>query len=192
VALERERVLVLARDPVALGHVLARLAHGLEREHLLHPGIREAPAERRVPGRPVTVLGLRRHERRSRHGFDPAGDEEFPVPGTDRVRGADHGGETRRAEAVDRDAGDALRQPSEESAHAGDVAVVLPRLVGGAEVDVFDRGGIDARALDGFPDDERREVVGALPRERAAVAPDGRSDCREDDRFSHEASLVPR
>ena len=35
----------------ALGHVLAGLAHRLEREHRLHLRIREAPAERRVPGR---------------------------------------------------------------------------------------------------------------------------------------------
>ena len=47
--LERERVLVLARDAVALGDVLAGLAHRLEREHLLHPRVREPPAERRVP-----------------------------------------------------------------------------------------------------------------------------------------------
>ena len=35
-------------DAVALGHVLARLAHALEREHRLHGRVREAPAERAV------------------------------------------------------------------------------------------------------------------------------------------------
>ena len=46
--LERERVLLLPRHVPALGDVLAGLAHRLEREHLLHPRVREAPAERRV------------------------------------------------------------------------------------------------------------------------------------------------
>ena len=43
---QRERVLILAADAVALGHVLAGLAHALEREHRLHGRIGEAPAER--------------------------------------------------------------------------------------------------------------------------------------------------
>src|SRR4029453_7860900 len=42
-----ELVLLLAADPVALSDVLAGLAHRLEREHLLHPRVREPPAERR-------------------------------------------------------------------------------------------------------------------------------------------------
>ena len=74
--LERERVLVLARDSVALGHVLAGLAHRLERELLLEAGVREAPAERRVPDRPVAArepgLRLSEDERRARHRLDTA------------------------------------------------------------------------------------------------------------------------
>ena len=50
---QRERVLILARHAPALGDVLARLAHRLEREHLLEARVREAPAERRVPDRLV-------------------------------------------------------------------------------------------------------------------------------------------
>src|SRR5204863_7830880 len=46
---ERERVLILARDVPPLGDVLARLAHRLERKHLLHARVREPPAERGVP-----------------------------------------------------------------------------------------------------------------------------------------------
>ena len=66
---QRERVLLLARDAPALGDVLARLAHRLEREQRLHGRVAEAPAERRVVGRAVAagvrLLGLR-HARAAR------------------------------------------------------------------------------------------------------------------------------
>src|SRR6185503_17311703 len=68
---ERERVLLLARNAPALGDVLAGLAHRLQRKHLLHPGIRETPAERRVPEGLVPAwkrrVGLTHGERRARH-----------------------------------------------------------------------------------------------------------------------------
>src|SRR5262245_9480725 len=64
VALEREGVLILPGDRVPLRDVLARLAHGFEREHLLHARVGKAPAEGRVPRGAVPVLGLRRDERR--------------------------------------------------------------------------------------------------------------------------------
>ena len=50
---ERERVLILACHGPALGDVLARLAHRLEREPLLQPRVREPPAERRVVQRAI-------------------------------------------------------------------------------------------------------------------------------------------
>ena len=84
-----ERVLLLARDLPALRDVLAGLAHRLERKQLLEPRVRKAPAERRVPHRPVAArertLGLRHHERRARHRLDTARDEQVTVPGDDRV-----------------------------------------------------------------------------------------------------------
>ncbi len=45
---------------VALGDVLAGLAHRLQREHRLHPRIREAPAERRVEDLRFAAPGRRR------------------------------------------------------------------------------------------------------------------------------------
>ena len=192
-ALEREGVLLLARDLEALGHVLSRLAHRLEREHLLHARVREAPAERRVPDGPVAprvrALGLGHHERRAAHRLDAARDEELAVPGAHRMAGGDDRREARRAEPVDRDAGDLLRQPGEERGHARDVAVVLSGLVRAAEVDVLDLAGRNARALDGLADDERGEIVRTLLRERAAVAADGRPDGGEDDGLGHAPSL---
>jgi hypothetical protein len=155
-ALEREGVLVLPRDSVALGDVLARLAHRLEREQLLHSWVGEAPAEGRVPGRAVAIFGLRRDEWRARHRLDPTGNEELAVPGADRVRSAHNRREPGRAKAVDGDTGDRLWEAGEERGHARDVAVVLARLIGSAEVDVLDLCGVDACALDRLLDDERR------------------------------------
>ena len=139
---KRERVLILARDLPALGHVLARLAHRLEREARRESRIREAPAERRVVHRAIAArkgcVGLRGHERRAAHRLDPARDEEVAVAGRDRVAGADDRGEAGRAEPVDRHACHRLRQPGEQRRHPRDVAVVLAGLVRAAEVDVLD------------------------------------------------------
>ena len=69
VRLEGECVLFLARDAVTLGHVLAGLAHRLERKQLLEPRVREAPAEVRVVERLVAArerpVRLRDDERRA-------------------------------------------------------------------------------------------------------------------------------
>ena len=64
--LEREGVLVLARDVPALGDVLAGLPHRLEREHRLEPRVREAPAEHGVVERPVAARPRRRRASPSR------------------------------------------------------------------------------------------------------------------------------
>ena len=72
-----------ARRP-ALGDVLARLAHRLEREHRLEPRVGEAPAERRVVDivrspRGNAVSGFAIDEWRPAHRLDAAGDEEVAV-----------------------------------------------------------------------------------------------------------------
>ena len=112
--LQRERVLVLARDAPALGDVLAGLAHRLEREQLLHPRVREAPAERGVPDGLVAagerLLRLRHHEGRAAHRLDPARDEQVAVAGDHRVRSPDHRRQPRRTEPVDGHARDRVRQ----------------------------------------------------------------------------------
>ena len=180
---QRERVLVLAADVVALGHVLARLAHALEREHRLHRRIGEAPAERGVVERAVAArecaLGLGGHERRAAHRLDSTGHEEVAVAREHGVAGGRDGREPRRAEAVQRHARDGLRQAGQQRAHARDVAVVLAGLVRAAEVDVLDLAGVDACALDRRRDRDAGEVVGAHQRERACIPADGRAHRRE-------------
>ena len=100
--------------------------------------------------------------------------------------------EPRGAQPVDGDTGDLLREACEQSGHAGDVAVVLPRLVGGAEVDVLDLPGRDTRTLDRLAHDERGEVVGPLAGQGASVAPHGRANGGEDDCLRHDLSLRVR
>ena len=102
---QRPGVLVRARDAVALGDVLAGLAHRVDAVALAHPRVHEAPAERRVGERPVAAregrLGLARHQRRARHRLDAARHEEVAGAGLDRVRGRDDRLQARGAEAVD-------------------------------------------------------------------------------------------
>ncbi len=176
---KRERVLVLAADAVALGHVLAGLAHALEREHRLHRRIGEAPAERAVVEDAVAAregaLRLGRHERRPAHRLDPAGDEEVAIAREHCVACGSDRGQPGCAQPVERHACHRLRQASQQRPHARDIAVVLAGLVGAAEIDVLDLGRVDAGALDGRADRDRGEVVRAHGGEGAAVPADRRA-----------------
>ena len=174
VAAQGEGVLVLAADPVALGDVLAGLAHRLGGDaELGHPRVDHPPAEGRVVHRLRAAgegaLGLLDHPGRPAHRLDPAGQVEVALAGLDRPGGAVDRLQAGGAEAVDGRAGHALRQAGEQRRHPGDVAVVLAGLVGGAEVDVGDPLGVDAAALDHGGDRVRGEVVGADAGEGAAV-----------------------
>ena len=145
VAAQGEGVLVLAGDAVALGDVLAGLAHGLGRVALRHARVDHPPAERGVVQRPLAAgqaaLGLRQHPGRAAHGLDAPGEVDLALAEPDRARCLVDRLEARGAEAVDGDAGDLDRQAGEQRGHPGDVAVVLSRLVGGAHVDVGDLPG---------------------------------------------------
>src|SRR6266702_544243 len=78
---KREGVLILTRNAVLLGHVLAGLAHRLRRELLGQLGVREPPTERRVEHGTIasreTLVRLGRDERRARHRLGTARDEEL-------------------------------------------------------------------------------------------------------------------
>ena len=88
VRLDRERVLVGARDLVALGHVLGRLAHALGRVALRHARVDEAPADRRVGdlrrAAREAALGLELDHGRAGHRLDAAGEQQVGVAGADR------------------------------------------------------------------------------------------------------------
>ena len=123
-------------------------------------------------------VGLCHHQRCAAHRLDSPRDEQVAVTGCDRMRGRDDRREPRRAEPVHGHAGDRLGQAGEERSHAGDVAVVLPRLVRCAEVDVLDLVRRDTGALDCLLDHRRREIVRPHAGKDAALTPDGRSDRR--------------
>jgi len=127
-------------------------------------------------------------KRCARHRLDAARDEEVAVACDDCVAGADHGGEPGGTEPVDRDARDRVRQAGEQRGHPRDIAVVLPRLVGGAEPDLFDLALRHAGAIDDLADHERGEVVRAHTRQRAAVATDRGANACEDDCAGHGAN----
>ena len=127
----------------ALGDVLAGLAHRLEREHLLHPRVREAPAERGVPdgliaaretrapacpSRAARASSTRRRPRRT--GRRPRAITAWQAPTTaDRPEAQSRLTVTPATDS---------RQPGEQRAHPRDVAVVLAGLVRAAEPDVLD------------------------------------------------------
>ena len=105
----------------------------------------------------------------------PPATKRSPSPADDRVARADDRAEARRAEPVDRDAGDRLRKPGEERAHARDVPVVLARLVRAAEPHVLDLGRGNARALDDLAD--ARAPRGRRGARRRARRRSARSAC---------------
>ena len=103
-----------------------------------HLRIGHPPAERRAPQLLVTggvrPCGLLQHPRRARHALDAAGDHDVGVADGHRAAGAEHGVETRSAQPVHGGARERRRQTRQQHRHPGDVAVVLARLVGVAEV----------------------------------------------------------
>ena len=184
-ALERERVLVGAAHAPALGDVLPGLPHALQWEELGHARVGEAPAERRVVERAVAagerLCVLAHDERGAAHRFDATGHHQLGFARANRLAGADDSGEPRRAQPVDRHSRDLLGQPGEQQRHASHVAIVLAGLVGAAEVDLLDRGRVEAgQALDGAAQRDRGEIVRSDVRERASVAPHGGAHGGED------------
>ena len=167
--------------------------HRRGREPLGIPGVDEPPADRRVVHHPVPArkgrIRLRGDERRAAHRLDPARDEQVTVTGDHRVTRPDDRCQPGRAQPVDGDATDRVRQPREQRREARDVPVVLPRLVRTTQPHVLDLGGRNAGALHRGADRKRCEVIRANSRERAAVAPDGRPDGREDDGLRHAWTL---
>ena len=140
---EREGVLVVARDLVVLGDVLAGLRHRIDAVLLLHQRIDEAPAD-------GGVLDLGRcaenasgalpmtNGARVIDSTPPAMAKSISPARIARAAVADRV-EAGRAQPVDGDAGHAIRQARQQQRHARDVAVVLAGLVGAAEDDLVER-----------------------------------------------------
>ena len=156
---EGERVLPLPPDRPPLGHVLGRLAHRIGVVDLGEGRVDEPPAEGRVvelagaaiPGR----IGLGHDVRRPGHRLDAAADEHVAVADCDGVGRRVDRLQPAAAQPVDGQPADLDRQAGQEDGHPRDIAVVLAGLIGAAEDDVLDARGVDARAIDDGPQDER-------------------------------------
>jgi len=196
VAGERELVLILARDRVAFGDVLGRLAHRLGRVELGPPRVDQPPAERGVIHRLLAARegrgGLRHHPGGPAHRLRATGQIELALAEPERSRRLVHGLEPRGAEAVDRHPRDFHRQPGQQRGHAGDVAVVLPGLVRGAPVDVADLRRIDPRARHRRRDRMGGEVVRPHAGEGAPVAAHRRAHGVDDQRLGHRPAMISR
>src|SRR5208337_4427506 len=137
-------------------------------------------------------LRLAHDERRARHAFDAAGDQECRLATLDRARANADGVHARSAQAVDRRPGNLLRQAREQQRHARHVAIVLARLVGAAVYDVVDRGPVDSRiTLDQCSDRHRGEVIGAYRRQAATVAAERCAHRVANEDFLHVSLPVP-
>ena len=171
------------------GDVLRGLA---ERDRVIpeieHARVHQAPAERRVGENPLAArerfAWLQRHQRSSRHALDATGDEQLRLAGADATGGVVHRLEPAPAETVHGHAGHALGKPREEQGHPADVAVVLARLIRGAEDHLVDGVVAEIGPIDHRADDVRREIVGSDRAQRSAVTPEGRADVAEDQRVA--------
>ena len=84
-------------------------------------------------------------------------------------------------------------RPGEQDRHARDVAVVLARLVGGAEIDVLDRPpGTPARSTASRDHASRRDRPAGRQPEHRRLAPDRRADSGEDDGAAHDSTNSTR
>ncbi len=193
-ALERERVLALAGDAPALGHVLGGLAHRVRVVAAGEFRVGEAPAEGRIGhlARAAIVggFGLELDVRRAGHRFDAAADEHVTVADRDRVRRRVDRLEPGAAQPIDGQATDLDREVGQQQRHPRDVAVVLAGLVRAAEDHVLDEGRVEAGAIHHGTQHGGGEIVGPDARQGAAVAADRRPDRLDDPGFANGALRV--
>jgi hypothetical protein len=165
----------------------------------LHQRVDEAPADGGVEDfrrAGEGFGGLALHEWRTGHGFDAAGNGEIDFTGADGAGAGADGIEAGGAKAVQRGAGNGIRQAGQQRGHAGDVAVVFTGLVGAAEIDFLDGSPIHAGIAvhQGF-NGGGGEVVGANFGKGAAETADGGADGVANEDIAHQFSpwrLHPR
>ncbi len=187
-ALERERVLTLARDVPALGHVLGGLAHRIGVVAAREFGVREAPAKGRIGhlARAAVVAGFRLEldVRGAGHRFDATADEHVAVPDRDRVRRRVDRLEPGTTQPIDGQATDLDREIGQQERHPRHVSVVLAGLVRTAEDHVFDEGRVEPGAIHHGTQHGGGEIVRPDTRQGAAVAADRGPDRLDDPGFA--------
>ena len=141
-----ETVLILAADRKLFGQILGRLRHRLRAVSLFQLLVDEAPAHGRVIHlrRPAEgAFRLADDEGCARHALDAAGNHELALPRLDRLGADPYGIQSRAAQPVDCAARNFLGNASQKAAHAGNIAVILARLVCASEHHVIQRGPVD-------------------------------------------------
>ena len=144
---EREAVLLFARDALRLGQELGGDAH----HQRALAGAREELGVEVDAGIHRDVV----------HVLQAADDLHVLGIGQDRVRRLGERLQAAAAQAIDGRAARLDRQPGHQADRAGDVEPLLALLLRVAEDDVFDRGRIDAAALDERAHHGDGQVVGA-------------------------------
>lgn len=145
-AAQGEGILVGTRHAIVVGDVVGGLRHRVDAVLLLHQRVDEAPADGGVLdllAAPEGAIGLAHHVRRARHRLDAAGDGQLHLAAGDGAERRADGVHPRGAEAVEGDAGHALRQTGQQQRHARHVTVVLAGLVGAAEEHLVQRRPVD-------------------------------------------------
>jgi len=194
-ALVGEGVLLLAGDLrlELLVDVLGGLAHDLQGEHRLHLRIGEAPAEGGIPRRDVAdrpaLAALGDGVGATAHALHAASDEHLPLPGQDGPRRHVDRAQAAGAQPVKRDRRHRHREAGQQRRHAGHVAVILPGLVGAAQVHLLDCGGVQPRPCHQGLEHVGGQVIGAHLAERAAHTPDRRAQRVDDHDFGHGLNL---
>jgi hypothetical protein len=159
VAVERERVLLLAAHPGLLAGVLGVLAHVAAAERVPEPVVDHAVEHRLMAGldplpHPEDVM------RRGRHRFLPARDDALGVARLDRLGGEHHGLETGAADLVDGERGNGGGDAGVDHrlARGGLTRAALHHL---AHDDFLDQARVDAGAAHRLADDHRAELRSA-------------------------------
>ena len=158
---------------------LSGLGHRIDAIAFFHLRVDEPPSDGRVEdfGRALERgLRLTHDQRRAGHRFRAARNGEIDLARLDRARRRGDRVHARGAEAIDCHAGNRVRQSGQQQSHSRQVAVVLASLVGAAEDNLLDMVAKARVTAQELANGQRRQVVGARARKRAAIAADRRAD----------------
>ena len=161
---------------------------------LRHERVHKTPANRGIKEFRLTLVrraGFSHHERRTRHRFHAAGNQQLGIAGFDRPGGKADGIQTRSAQAVNRGARHGMRVTGQQRRHVRHVAVIFPGLIRTAENHIINccrvEPGITTQEL---TQRDCRQVVGAHTGQRAAVAANRRTDPVTNKGVAHYTSPV--
>ena len=174
---DREFVLLFARDAVFFGYVLAGDAHVVVVVNVPQAIVDHGVDELRV-AQTVSLAGLRQQIGSIGHRFHPAGNDDRAVTGLYRLRRERDGFQSRAADLVDCHGTCCGRESAEDCSLARRILAES----GGDDVAhdaLIDLRRIDAGALDRFPYRNGAELRRAEIGKATLKFSDGRAACRK-------------